>query len=184
MCPSSLVRCKRCGNVYIHTGFQTLYHYSATYVPRPPVGGGVPDAPYVALRDGCGWLLKRASTDVGEGVLTLPLAVRREILVRMGGLYSPRFRKPRPKGGRGRPPLQLDWDGFEIYAAERIRIVTHDMMRGGNRYTHVSHRPTEGASGTPPPTGGCVSDVSATIHRRRKRQPAGRRGRRPLRGGF
>ena len=78
------------------------------------VRGGVPDAPYVALRDGCGWLLKRASTDVGEGVLTLPLAVRREILVGMGGWYNPRFRKPRPKGGRGRPPLQLDWDGCEI----------------------------------------------------------------------
>ncbi len=90
------------------------------------VRGGVPDAPYVALRDGCGWLLKRASTDVGEGVLTLPLAVRREMAVRMDGLYSQRFRKPPRKGGRGRPPLQLDWDGCEIYAAERI--VTHDML--------------------------------------------------------
>ena len=51
--------------------------------------------------------------------------------VRMGGLYNPRFRKPRPKGGRGRPPLQRGRDGCEIYAAERIRIVTSDMLRGG-----------------------------------------------------
>ena len=100
----------------------------------------------------------------------------------MGGLYNPRFRRPPRKGGRGRPPLQLDWDGCEIYAAECI--VTYDMMRGGQDNTNVSHRPTEGASGTPPPTVGCVSDVSATIRRRRKRRPAGRRGRRPLRGGF
>ena len=57
---------------------------------------------------------KPSSPDVGEGVLTLPLAVRREMAVRMGGLYSQRFRRPRPKGGRGRPPLQLDWDGCEI----------------------------------------------------------------------
>ena len=49
-------------------------------------------------------------------------------MVRMGGWYNPRFRKPRPKGGRGRPPLQLEWDGCEIYAAERMRIVTHDML--------------------------------------------------------
>ena len=96
---------------------------------------------------------KPSSPDVGEGVLTLPLAVRREMAVRMGGLYNPRFRKPRPKGGRGRPPLQLDWDGCEIYAAERIRIVTHDMMRGGYRYTYVSRHPARGASGTPPLTG-------------------------------
>ena len=49
VCPSSLIRCKRCGNVHIHTGFQTLYHYSATSVHLPPVGGGVPDAPRVAI---------------------------------------------------------------------------------------------------------------------------------------
>ena len=71
---------------------------------------------------------KPSSPDVGEGVLTLPLAVRRETAARMGGLYSQRFRKPRPKGGRGRPPLQLDLAGCEAYAAERI--VTHDMLRG------------------------------------------------------
>ena len=62
--------------------------------------------------------------------------------VRMGVLYNQRFRKPARKGGRGRPPLQLDWDGFEIYAAERIRIVTNDMIRGGYRYTCVFRRPT------------------------------------------
>ena len=56
-----------------------------TCVPHPPVGVGVLDDPCVATLCGDGWLLKRASTDVGEGVLTLPLAVRREILVRMGG---------------------------------------------------------------------------------------------------
>ena len=95
---------------------------------------------------------KPSSPVVGEGVLTLPLAVRREMAVRMGGLYNPRFRKPPRKGGRGRPPLQLDWDGCEIIAAERI--VTHDMLRGGYRYTYVSRRPTEGASRTPPPTVG------------------------------
>ena len=44
-----------------------------------------------------------SSPNVGEGVLTLPLAVRREILVRMGGLYSPRFRRPRPQGRAGTP---------------------------------------------------------------------------------
>ena len=55
-----------------------------------------------------------SSPDVGEGVLTLPLAARRETAVRMGGLYSQRFRKPARKGGRGRPPLQLEWDGCEI----------------------------------------------------------------------
>ena len=69
---------------------------------------------------------KPSSPVVGEGVLTLPLAVRREILVRMGGLYNPRFRRPARKGGRGRPPLQLDWAGCEAYAAERI--VSHDML--------------------------------------------------------
>ena len=73
--------------------------------------------------------------------------------VRMGGLYNPRFRKPARKGGRGRPPLQLDWDGCEIYAAERIRIVTHDMMRGGQYNTYVFRCPTEGSSRTPPLTG-------------------------------
>ena len=57
---------------------------------------------------------KPSSPDVGEGVLTLPLAVRREILVRMGGLYNPRFRRPARKGGRGRPPLQHEWDGCGI----------------------------------------------------------------------
>ncbi len=57
---------------------------------------------------------KPSSPDVGEGVLTLPLAVRREMAVRMGGLYSQRFRKPARKGGRGRPPLQLEWDGCGI----------------------------------------------------------------------
>ena len=72
-----------------------------------------------------------SSRDVGEGVLTLPLAVRRETAVRRGDWYNPRFRKPRPKGGRGRPPLQRGRDGCEIYAAERIRIVTSDMLRGG-----------------------------------------------------
>ena len=55
-----------------------------------------------------------SSPVVGEGVLTLPLAVRRETAVRMGGLYNPSFRKPRPKGGRGRPPLQPEWDGCGI----------------------------------------------------------------------
>ena len=93
-----------------------------------------------------------SSPDVGEGVLTLPLAVRREILVRMGGLYNPRFRRPARKGGRGRPPLQHDWDGCEIYAAERI--VTSDMLRGGQYNTYVFLRPTEGSSRTPTPTGG------------------------------
>ena len=92
------------------------------------VGVGVLDDPSVALRGGCGWLLKRASPDVGEGVLTLPLAARRETAVRMGSWYNPRFHKPRPKGGRGRPPLQRGRDGCEI-AAERIRIVTNDMQR-------------------------------------------------------
>ena len=104
-----------------------------------------------------------SSPDVGEGVLTLPLAVRRETAVRMGCLYNPRFRKPPPKGGRGRPPLQPDWDGCEIYAAERIRIVTSDMLRGGYRYTYVFLRPTEGSSRTPTPTGGWGTDVSAAI---------------------
>ena len=32
----------------------------------------------------------------------------------MGGWYNPRFRRPARKGGRGRPPLQLEWDGCEI----------------------------------------------------------------------
>ena len=58
VCSSSLVHCKRCGNVYIHTGFQTLYHYSATSVPRPPVGGGVPDAPWAAILYGVIWVRK------------------------------------------------------------------------------------------------------------------------------
>ena len=81
--------------------------------------------------------------------------------VRMGGLYNPRFRKPARKGGRGRPPLQLGWDGCEIYAAERIRIVTNDMMRGGYRYTYVIRRPTEGSSRTPTPYGWvCVQRFS------------------------
>ena len=117
-----------------HTGFHTPSHYSATSDTHPPVGGGVLDAPWVAIQYGVIWTGKPSSLDVGEGVLTLPLAVRREILVRMGGLYNPRFRKPPRKGGRGRPPLQREWDGCEIYAAERIRIVTHDMMRGGSSY--------------------------------------------------
>ena len=64
---------------------------------------------------------------VGEGVLTLPLAVRREMAARCDGRVNLRFRRPRPKGGRGRPPLQLDLAGCEAYAAERI--VTHDMSR-------------------------------------------------------
>ena len=72
--------------------------------------------------------------------------------VRMGGLYSQRFRKPARKGGRGRPPLQLEWDGCEIYAAERI--VTYDMMRGGQYNTYVFRCPTEGSSRTPTPTVG------------------------------
>ena len=90
-----------------------------TSVTHPTVGVGVLDDPCVATLCGDGWLLKRASTDVGEGVLTLPLAVRREILVRMGGWYNPRFRKPARKGGRGRPPLQRDLSGCEIYAYRR-----------------------------------------------------------------
>ena len=32
-----------------NTVFHTLYHYSATSVHRPPVGGGVLDAPSVAI---------------------------------------------------------------------------------------------------------------------------------------
>ena len=99
----------------------------------------------------------------------------------MGGWYNPRFRKPPRKGGRGRPPLQRGRDGCEAYTTERIRIVTNDILRGGQYNTYVFLRPTEGSSGTPTPTGGCVTDVLATIQRRRKRQPAGRRGRRPLR---
>ena len=66
-----------------------------------------------------------------------------------GWLVQPTFSQTAAQGGRGRPPLQLDWDGFEIYAAGRIRIVTYDMLRGGQDNTNVSHRPTEGASGTP-----------------------------------
>ena len=33
------------------------------------------------------------------------------------------------------------------YAAERIRIVTHDMMRGGYRYTYVILRPAQWRTG-------------------------------------
>ena len=93
---------------------------------------------------------------VGEGVLTLPLAVRREILVRMGGLYNPSFRKPRPKGGRGRPPLQLEWDGCEIcrrayrhtrYVGEVGRIIpTFPVVprkgRRGRRPLRLGGKPT------------------------------------------
>ena len=43
---------------------------------------------------------------VGEGVLPLPLAVRRETAARRDWRVNPRFCEPQPKGGRGRPPLQ------------------------------------------------------------------------------
>ena len=38
---------------------------------------------------------------VGEGVLTLPLAVRRETAARRDWRVNPRFCEPQPKGGRG-----------------------------------------------------------------------------------
>ena len=87
---------------------------------------------------------KPSSPVVGEGVLTLPLAVRRETAVRMGGLYNPRFRKPRPKGGRGRPPLQHDWDGCEICR----RAYTYRHQRYDTRWVSLYIRfPSSGPRG-------------------------------------
>ena len=121
-----------------------------------------------------------SSPDVGEGVLTLPLAVRRETAVRMGGLYGQRFRKPARKGGRGRPPLQHDWDGCEIYAAERI--VTHDMLRGGYRYTYVSRHPARGASRTPPLTGWFLTFPDRLHPPWLHKTPGGKKTKKPKRG--
>ena len=103
---------------------------------------------------------KPSSPVVGEGVLTLPLAVRREILVRMGGLYNPRFRRPARKGGRGRPPLQLEWDGCEIYAYQRAYRHTRYVARWLSLYLRFpsSHgRVVEDAD----PYGGWWTSVSA-----------------------
>ena len=60
-----------------------------TRVYNPPVGVGVLDDPSVAIRDGVIWLLKRPSPDVGEGVLTLPLAARREPAAGYDGRVNP-----------------------------------------------------------------------------------------------
>ena len=56
-----------------------------------------------------------------------------------------------PRAGGDARPYNPIGTGAK-YAAERIRIVTNDMIRGGYRYTCVFRRPTEGASGTPPLT--------------------------------
>ena len=94
-------------------------------------------------------------------------------------MVQPTFSQTATQGRAGTPAPTTRLGRVRNYTAERI--VTHDMMRGGQYNTYVFLRPTEGSSRTPTPTVGCVTDVLATIQRRRKRQPAGRRGRRPLR---
>ena len=136
---------------------------------------------------------KPSSPDVGEGVLTLPLAVRREILVRMGGLYNQRFRKQRPKGGRGRPPLQLEWDGCEIYAYQRAYRHTRYVGEVGIVIPTFSSVQRNGAPGTVRPTGGMhKSDRHKlyTLHKFRPpsptwlhKTPGAEKTKKPKRGG-
>ena len=139
-------------NVCKHTGFHTPSHYSATSDTHPPVGGGVLDAPWVAIQYGVIWTGKPSSLDVGEGVLTLPLAVRREILVTDGWFVQPTFSQTATQGRAGTPAPTTRVGRVRNNAAERI--VTYDMMRGGQYNTYVFRCPTEGSSRTPTPTVG------------------------------
>ncbi len=154
---------------------------------------------------------KPSSPDVGEGVLTLPLAVRRETAVRMGGWYSQRFRKPPRKGGRGRPPLQLEWDGCEIcrraytYRHQRYdtrwlslyirfpssgpRGVGDAAPYGWVRVRRFSNHPppsqaaARGASGTPPLTG-CLLTFPDCLHPPASIRPRGVKRRKSQKGGW
>ena len=81
-----------------------------TSVPRPTVGVGVLDDPSVAACGGYGWLLKRASTDVGEGVLTLPLAGTARNGGEDGWLVQPTFSQTATQGRAG-TPAPTTWSG-------------------------------------------------------------------------
>ena len=56
-------------------------------------------------------------------------------------------------------------------------------MRGGQYNTYVFRCPTEGSSRTPTPTGGCVTDVSATIAPRASIRPRYEKDEKAKKGG-
>ena len=100
----------------------------------------------------------------------------------MGGLYSHRFRNPARKGGRGRPPLQLDWDGCEICR----RAYTYRHTRYDTRWLSLYIRfPSPGRRGVGDAAPyGVVFDLSRPLTPPGSIRPRGVKRRKSQKGGW